>query len=131
MRRRGEAYAGRWLPGPLPPAPEVAEDVELTESVSMAMMLVPETPAPTERAVSVLRGVFDVGYGEIAQAAGENSAAVHQIAHRARRHVKAHRPRQAALTAGRSRRGRGPRAAGAVTVRTAGAAGPVAPTRRT
>jgi RNA polymerase sigma-70 factor, ECF subfamily len=94
MKRRKEAYVGPWLPEPLLTAPEVAEDVELAESVSMALMLVLETLSPTERAVFVLREAFDVGYDEIAAAVGKNPAAVRQIAHRARRHVDARRPRE-------------------------------------
>ncbi|MCY0937011.1 RNA polymerase sigma-70 factor [Streptomyces sp. H34-S4] len=94
MSRRKEAYVGPWLPEPLLTAPDVAEDVELAESMSMAMMLVLETLAPTERAVFVLREVFDVGYEEIAAAVDKSPAAVRQIAHRARRHVDARRPRQ-------------------------------------
>ncbi|MGY3337410.1 RNA polymerase sigma-70 factor (TIGR02957 family) [Streptomyces filamentosus] len=93
VRRRREAYVGQWLPEPLLTAPDVAEDVELTESVSMAMMLVLETLTPTERAVFVLREVFEVGYDEIAAAVDKTPAAVRQIAHRARRHVDARRPR--------------------------------------
>jgi len=94
MKRRKEAYVGPWLPEPLLTTPDVAEDVELAESVSMALMLVLETLAPTERAVFVLREVFDVGYDEIAEAVGKTPAAVRQIAHRARRHVDARRPRE-------------------------------------
>lgn len=94
MKRRREAYVGQWLPEPLLTAPDVAEDVELAESVSMAMMLVLETLSPTERAVFVLREVFDVGYDEIAAAVDKSPAAVRQIAHRARRHVDARRPRR-------------------------------------
>jgi RNA polymerase sigma-70 factor (ECF subfamily) len=71
----------------------VAEDVELAESVSIAMLTVLETLGPAERAVFVLREVFDVPYGEIAEAVGKSSAAVRQIAHRAREHVAARRPR--------------------------------------
>ncbi|HET6705039.1 sigma-70 family RNA polymerase sigma factor, partial [Amycolatopsis sp.] len=55
MKRRKESYVGPWLPEPLLTTPDVAEDVELAESVSMALMLVLETLAPTERAVFVLR----------------------------------------------------------------------------
>ncbi|KDN23712.1 RNA polymerase sigma-70 factor [Amycolatopsis rifamycinica] len=95
MKRRKEAYVGPWLPEPLLTTPDVAEDVELAESVSMALMLVLETLAPTERAVFVLREVFDVGYDEIAEAVGKTPAAVRQIAHRARKHVDARRPREA------------------------------------
>ena len=94
MKRRKEAYVGPWLPEPLLTTPDVAENVELAESVSMALMLVLETLAPTERAVFVLREVFDFGYDEIAAAVGKTPAAVRQIAHRARRHVDARRPRE-------------------------------------
>ncbi|MFF2960463.1 RNA polymerase sigma-70 factor [Streptomyces sp. NPDC057963] len=95
MTRRKEAYVGPWLPEPVLTAPDVAEDVELAESVSMALMLVLETLSPTERAVFVLREAFDVGYDEIAAAVDKSPAAVRQIAHRARRHVDARRPRTA------------------------------------
>ncbi|MER7500331.1 RNA polymerase sigma-70 factor [Nonomuraea pusilla] len=94
MKSRKEAYVGPWLPEPLLTAPDVAEDVELAESVSMALMLVLETLSPTERAVFVLREAFDVGYDEIAAAVGKSPAAVRQIAYRARRHVDARRPRE-------------------------------------
>jgi RNA polymerase sigma-70 factor (ECF subfamily) len=94
MQRRREAYVGPWLPEPMLTAPDVAEDVELAESVSMALMLVLETLSPTERAVFVLREAFDVGYDEIAAAVGKSPAAVRQIAHRARRHVDARHPRE-------------------------------------
>ncbi|WP_280252707.1 RNA polymerase sigma-70 factor [Nocardia abscessus] len=93
LGRRKESYVGPWLPEPLLTAPDVAEDVELADSVSMAMLLVLETLTPTERAVFVLREVFDVGYDEIADAVDKNPAAVRQIAHRARAHVAARRPR--------------------------------------
>jgi RNA polymerase sigma-70 factor (TIGR02957 family) len=96
VQRRREAYVGPWLPEPLLTTPDVAEDVELAESVSMALMLVLETLGPTERAVFVLREVFDVGYDEIAAAVGKTPAAVRQIAHRARGHVEARRPREQA-----------------------------------
>ncbi|MEV5897111.1 RNA polymerase sigma-70 factor [Nonomuraea fuscirosea] len=93
LSRRKESYVGPWLPEPLLTAPDVAEDVELADSVSMAMLLVMETLGPTERAVFVLREVFDLDYEEIAQAVGKSQAAVRQIAHRARSHVSARRPR--------------------------------------
>ena len=57
--RRREEYVGEWLPEPLLTAPDVADDVELAESVSIAMLTVLETLTPTERAVFVLREVFD------------------------------------------------------------------------
>jgi RNA polymerase sigma-70 factor (ECF subfamily) len=95
LSRRREEYVGEWLPEPLLTSPDVAEDVELAESVSIAMLTVLETLAPAERAVFVLREVFDVPYDEIAEAVGKSPAAVRQIAHRAREHVAARRPRMA------------------------------------
>jgi RNA polymerase sigma-70 factor (ECF subfamily) len=92
LGRRKESYIGPWLPEPLLTAPDVAEDVELADSVSMAMLLVLETLTPAERAVFVLREVFDLGYDEIAEAMDKSPAAVRQIAHRARSHVAARRP---------------------------------------
>ncbi|WP_433664197.1 RNA polymerase sigma-70 factor [Nocardia sp. CA-128927] len=93
LGRRKESYVGSWLPEPLLTAPDVADDVELADSVSMAMLLVLETLAPTERAVFVLREVFDLSYDEIAEAVDKTPAAVRQIIHRARAHVTARRPR--------------------------------------
>ncbi|MFC5288714.1 RNA polymerase sigma-70 factor [Actinokineospora guangxiensis] len=93
LGRRRETYVGPWLPEPLLTSPDVAEDVELAESVSMAMLLVLETLGPTERAVFVLREVFAVEYAEIADAVGKTREAVRQIAHRARAHVAERRPR--------------------------------------
>ncbi|WP_199432907.1 RNA polymerase sigma-70 factor [Qaidamihabitans albus] len=93
LGRRKESYVGSWLPEPLLTTPDVAEDVELADSVSMAMLLVLETLAPTERAVFVLREVFALAYDEIAEAVDKTPAAVRQIAHRARAHVAARRPR--------------------------------------
>ena len=93
LARRKEDYVGEWLPEPLLTTPDVAEDVELAESVSIAMLTVLETLTPTERAVFVLREVFDLPFDEIADATGKSSAAVRQIAHRARSHVAARRPR--------------------------------------
>ena len=91
--RRREDYVGEWLPEPLLTSPDVAADVELAESVSIAMLTVLETLGPTERAVFVLREVFDVPYDEIAAAVDKSPAAVRQIAHRAKDHVAARRPR--------------------------------------
>jgi RNA polymerase sigma-70 factor (ECF subfamily) len=99
LGRRKETYVGQWLPEPLLTTPDVAEDVELADNVSMAMLLVLETLTPTERAVFVLRDVFDFPYGEIAEAVGKNPAAVRQIAHRARSHVAARRPRDVVSSA--------------------------------
>jgi RNA polymerase sigma-70 factor (TIGR02957 family) len=93
VARRREEYVGEWLPEPLLTGPDVGADVELAESVSIAMLTVLETLGPAERAVFVLREVFDLPYDEIAEAVGKTSAAVRQIAHRAREHVAARRPR--------------------------------------
>jgi RNA polymerase sigma-70 factor (TIGR02957 family) len=93
VSRRREDYVGEWLPEPLLTSPDVAEDVELAESVSIAMLTVLETLGPTERAVFVLREVFAMPHGEIAEAIGKPTATVRQIARRAREHVAARRPR--------------------------------------
>ncbi|WP_285574381.1 RNA polymerase sigma-70 factor [Actinoallomurus iriomotensis] len=93
LSRRKETYVGPWLPEPLLTTPDVADDVELADSVSLAVLLVLETLAPTERAVFVLREVFELDYDEIAEAVDKTPAAVRQIAHRARTHVTARRPR--------------------------------------
>ncbi|WAL93339.1 RNA polymerase sigma-70 factor [Streptomyces sp. Je 1-369] len=93
LGRRRESYIGPWLPEPLLTAPDVAEDVELADSVSMAMLLVMETLTPTERAVFLLREVFQLEYEEIAEAVDKSLAAVRQTAHRARAHVAARRSR--------------------------------------
>lgn len=93
VSRQREDYVGEWLPEPLLTSPDVAEDVELAESVSIAMLAVVETLLPTERAVFVLREVFDVPYDEIAAALDKSPAAVRQVATRARKHVAARRPR--------------------------------------
>ncbi|MCA1220118.1 RNA polymerase sigma-70 factor [Streptomyces sp. 8L] len=102
LGRRKESYVGTWLPEPLLTAPDVADDAELADSVSMAMLLVLETLTPTERAVFVLREVFALGYAEIAEAVGRNPAAVRQIAHRAGVRIAARRPR-ASVSAAESR----------------------------
>ena len=99
LTRRREEYVGEWLPEPLLTAPDVAADVELAESVSIAMLTVLETLGPVERAVFVLRELFETPYEEIAEAVGRSAAAVRQIAHRAREHVAARRPRTAVSTA--------------------------------
>lgn len=93
LSRRREDYVGPWLPEPLMTSPDVADDLELADSLSTAMLLVLETLTPTQRAVFLLHEVFDVGYDELAEAVGKSPAAVRQIAHRAREHVAARRPR--------------------------------------
>lgn len=101
LARRREDYVGSWLPEPVLTAPDVAQDVELADSVSTAMLLVLETLPPTERAVFVLREVFDVPYAEIAEAVGKSEPAVRQVASRARAHVAERRPRSSVSAAER------------------------------
>ncbi len=92
LSRRRESYVGPWLPEPLLTAPDVADDLELAESVSMAMLVVLDTLSPLERAVFVLREVFGFDYPEVAEATGRSQDAVRQLASRARKHVQARRP---------------------------------------
>ncbi|CAB4939611.1 unannotated protein [freshwater metagenome] len=101
LARRREDYVGTWLPEPVLTSPDVAQDVELADSVSTAMLLVLETLPPSERAVFVLREVFDVPYAEIAEAVGKSEPAVRQVASRARAHVAERRPRSSVSTAER------------------------------
>ncbi|MFE6235727.1 RNA polymerase sigma-70 factor [Cellulosimicrobium sp. NPDC057862] len=93
LRRRRETYVGSWLPDPLLTSPDAALQVERAEDVSMALLVVLETLSPLERAVFVLREVFDVPYDEIAEGLDRSPEAVRQTAHRAREHVRARRPR--------------------------------------
>ncbi|HLS62992.1 MAG TPA: RNA polymerase sigma-70 factor [Ruania sp.] len=95
LSRRKETYVGCWLPEPVLTTPDVAEDVELAESVSMALLLVLETLSATERVVFVLHEVFGVPLTEVAESLEKTPAAVRQTARRARAHVQARRPRQA------------------------------------
>jgi RNA polymerase sigma-70 factor (TIGR02957 family) len=94
-RSRREAYVGPWLPEPLltEAGPDAAERAELAESVSVAMLVVLESLTPEERAVFVLREVFGFEHAEIGAALGRSAPAVRQLAHRAREHVQARRPR--------------------------------------
>lgn len=101
MRRvaaRRETYVGPWLPEPVltggPDDPEA--EAERAASVSMAMLVVLETLTPLERTVFVLHEAFAYSYGEIAEIVDRSPAAVRQLAHRAREHVAARRPRFAA-----------------------------------
>jgi RNA polymerase sigma-70 factor (TIGR02957 family) len=93
VTRRREDYPGEWLPEPLLTAPDLADDMELAENVSIALLTVLETLGPVERAVFVLHEVFETPYDEIAEVVAKTPAAVRQIAHRARDHVAARRPR--------------------------------------
>jgi RNA polymerase sigma-70 factor (ECF subfamily) len=92
QKARREQYVGPWLPEPLS-EDDPAAAAELADSVSMAMLVVLETLSPLERATFVLREVFDLPYGEIADTLGRSESAVRQLAHRAREHVHARQPR--------------------------------------
>ncbi|WP_369260385.1 RNA polymerase sigma-70 factor [Streptomyces sp. R35] len=94
-RVRREEYVGPWFPEPLltDPYEDPARSAELADSVSMAALLLLERLSPLERAVFVLREVFDFGFPEVASAVGRSEAACRQLAVRARRHMDAGRPR--------------------------------------
>ena len=93
VKARRESYVGPWLPEPMLTAPDVAEDVALAESISMAMLVVLETLSPLERAVFVLREAFGMPHSEIAEILGRKEEAVRQLARRAREHVQERRSR--------------------------------------
>ncbi|MEU9135200.1 RNA polymerase sigma-70 factor [Streptomyces sp. NPDC048404] len=97
-RVRREQYAGPWLPEPLlsDPYQDPERSAELADSVSMAALLLLERLSPLERSVFVLREVFAFGFDEIATAVGRSEAACRQLLVRARRHMRAGRPRFAA-----------------------------------
>jgi RNA polymerase sigma-70 factor (TIGR02957 family) len=95
-RVRREAYVGEWLPEPLlttDVADDPAAQAELTDSLSLAFLVVLETLSPEQRAAFLLRDVFDYGYDEIAAIIGTSEVNARQLATRARRHVEARRPR--------------------------------------
>ncbi|MCT4352413.1 RNA polymerase sigma-70 factor [Streptomyces sp. Je 1-79] len=94
-RMRREEYVGPWFPEPLlsDPYEDPARAAELADSVSMAALLLLERLSPLERAVFVLREVFGFGFDEVASAVGRSEAACRQLLVRARRHMKAGRPR--------------------------------------
>lgn len=96
QKARREQYVGPWLPEPIISTrdeDDPAAVAEVADSVSMAMLVVLETLTPLERAAFVLREVFDLPFGEIADTLGRSEAAVRQLAHRARGHVHARQPR--------------------------------------
>ncbi|MEU2288500.1 RNA polymerase sigma-70 factor [Streptomyces sp. NPDC013178] len=94
-RVRREEYVGPWLPEPLlsDPYQDPERSAELADSVSMAALLLLERLSPLERSVFVLREVFAFGFDEIAAAVGRSEAACRQLLVRARRHIRAGRPR--------------------------------------
>lgn len=92
-KARREAYIGPWLPEPLLTSPDPTAEVERAELVSLALLVVLETLSPLERAVFVLREAFGYSHAEVAAILGRSESAVRQLAHRARQHVEARRPR--------------------------------------
>ncbi|WP_432010862.1 RNA polymerase sigma-70 factor [Streptomyces cucumeris] len=95
---RRESYVGPWLPEPIATdlgrtTPDAAERALLSETVSLAVLVVLESLSPLERAVFVLREAFGFPYGEIAETLDRSEAAVRQLSGRARRHVEERKPR--------------------------------------
>jgi RNA polymerase sigma-70 factor, ECF subfamily len=98
VQSRNEAYPGPWLPEPYATdyeatVPDTAERAVLTDTVSLAVLVVLESLSPLERAVFVLREAFGYPYAEIAGMLDRAEPAVRQLAGRARRHVDERRPR--------------------------------------
>jgi RNA polymerase sigma-70 factor, ECF subfamily len=95
-RVRREQYVGQWLPEPLltdDAAPDGAAHAETADSLSMAFLVLLESLTPVERAVFLLREVFDYGYDEIARIVDRTEDNCRQLYVRARRHVDEGRPR--------------------------------------
>jgi RNA polymerase sigma-70 factor (TIGR02957 family) len=94
-RARREQYVGEWLPEPIitDGHDDPARQAEMADSLSLAMLVLLERLTPEQRAVLLLRDVFDYGYREIAQVVGKREDSVRQLATRARRHVEQRRPR--------------------------------------
>jgi RNA polymerase sigma-70 factor (ECF subfamily) len=92
---RRETYFGEWLPEPVltggPDDPAV--HAEMADSLSLAFLVLLERLSPEQRAVFLLREVFDYGYDTIAEIVGKSEAACRQLAVRARRHIDQERPR--------------------------------------
>jgi len=94
-RVRRESYVGPWLPEPLltDQAPDASQHAEMADSMSMAFLVLLESLSPVERAVFLLREVFDYPYEEIAETIGKSEDNTRQLAVRARRHVEEGKPR--------------------------------------
>jgi len=91
-RARREAYVGPWLPEPLI-EPETIDPVERAEEVSVAFLLALQRLSPLERAVFLLRDVFDEDYARVGEILGRTETAVRQLSARARSHLKEAKPR--------------------------------------
>ena len=94
-RARRETYVGEWLPEPLvtDPQEDPARQAERADSLSLAFLVLLENLSPEQRAVFLLREVFDYPYDEIARIVGKSEDNVRQLAVRARRHVDERRSR--------------------------------------
>jgi RNA polymerase sigma-70 factor, ECF subfamily len=94
-RVQREQYVGPWLPEPLmsEKMPDVAAMAVLADSLSMAFMVLLEKLSPEERAIFLLREIFDYDYGEIAAVVGKSEANCRQLLSRAKRYIKENRPR--------------------------------------
>ena len=90
-RVRREAYIGPWLPEPL--VGDVADQVEMTDSLSQAFLVLLERLTPTERAAFVLREVFDYDYASIAAVLHRGEASCRQLVVRARKRLATGAPR--------------------------------------
>jgi RNA polymerase sigma-70 factor (TIGR02957 family) len=104
-RARREQYVGEWLPEPLLVSDEddPAQHAEVADSLSLAFLVLLESLSPEQRAVFLLREVFDYPYEQIAEIVGKSEANARQLAVRARRDVERRRPR---FEASRDRRER-------------------------
>jgi RNA polymerase sigma-70 factor (TIGR02957 family) len=91
-RARRESYVGEWLPEPLVDD-DPARHAEMADSLSLAFLVLLESLSPEQRAVFLLREVFDYPYDEIAGIVGKSEDNARQLAVRARRHVEERRPR--------------------------------------
>jgi RNA polymerase sigma-70 factor (ECF subfamily) len=94
-RARREEYTGQWLPEPILTGPADGLDAafRVDESLSTAFLMLLERLSPAERAVFLLREVFEYEYDEIAPIVGQSATTCRQILRRARQHVTAGRPR--------------------------------------
>ena len=94
-RARRERYVGEWLPEPIitDSLDDPAQQAEMADSLSLALLVLLESLSPEQRAVLLLHDVFDYRYPEIAAIVGKSEDNVRQLATRARRHVGQRRPR--------------------------------------
>ena len=94
-RAKRETYVGPWLPEPLleDPAPGPASKAELSDSLSLALLVLLERLSPAERAAYLLREVFGYGYAEIANIIEQSEVNSRQLVSRARKHLESSRPR--------------------------------------